>query len=273
MPTVEAQGSALIVHDGVRLQSRRHNPSSTRGTITRFTADSRRRLIERMARLNVDGVRTVFLTLTFSGVPSPDQAKAAYRRFIERLRRKFPQSSAIWRMEPQERKSPHFHLLLFNFPYMHHKLIARVWRKCTHERRSFVWVKKIEGGKRQCMYYISKYIAKREAPREAPSLDNLAYLHAEGEWTGDPGRMWGVFNGQKLPYAVRRRLDFADPLAIEELWSWMVLATEGKVGDFRHNARCYHDNPYQFIDRLSMVASCVTRDITHEDGSKITMAD
>jgi len=273
MPTIEAQGSVLIVHDGVRLQSRRHNPASTRGTITRFTAESRRRLIEKMARLHVDGVRTVFLTLTFSRVPRPDQAKAAFRRFEERIRRKFPKASAIWRMEPQERKAPHFHLLLFNFPYLPHKVISRVWRKCTRERRSFVWIKKIEGGKRQCMYYISKYVAKREAPREAPSLDPLAYLHVEGNWTGDPGRMWGVFNGHKLPFAVRRRIDFVDPYAIEEFWSWMVLATHGRVGAFRHNARCYDDDPYQFLNRLSMVASCVTRDITHADGSKITMAD
>jgi len=272
MPTVEAQGSVLIVHDGVRLQSRRHSHSSTRGSITRFTPDSRRRLIERMARLNVDGVRTVFLTLTFSGVPSPDEAKAAYRRFMERVRRKYPAASAIWRMEPQERKSPHFHLLLFNFPYVHHKIIARVWRQCTHEKKSFVWVKKIDGGKRQCMYYVSKYIAKRESPKSPTSLDNLAYLHAEREFTDDPGRMWGVFNGHKLPYAVRRRLDFNDPYAIEELWSWMTLATHGRVGDFRHNARCYDDDPYQFLNRLKMVASCVTRDITHEDGTKITMA-
>jgi len=272
MPSVEAQGSVLIVHDGVRLQSRRHNPASTRGSITRFSADSRRRLIERMARLKVDGVRTVFLTLTFSGVPSPDQAKAAYRRFMERIRRKFPQSSAIWRMEPQDRKSPHFHLLLFNFPYMHHKAIARTWRQCTHEKRSFVWVKKIDGGKKQCMYYVAKYIAKRAPKREAPLLDNLAYPHDDREFTDDPGRQWGVFNGHKLPYAVRRRIDFYDPLAIDELWSWMTLATRGKVGDFRHNARCYDDDPYSLLDRLLMVASCVTRDVTHADGSRITMA-
>jgi len=226
-----------------------------------------------MARLSVDGVRTVFLTLTFSGVPSPDEAKAAYRRFMERIRRKFPRASAIWRLEPQERKSPHFHLLLFNFPYMHHKKIARTWRQCTGERRSFVWVKLITGGKRQCMYYVSKYIAKRAAATKSPSLDNLAYLHDEREFTDDPGRLWGVHNGHKLPYAVRRRIDFTDHYAIEELWSWMTLATQGKVKDFRHNARCYTDDPEALLERVLMVASCVVRDVTHMDGSKITMAD
>jgi len=118
MPTVEAQGGVLIVRDGQRFTSQTRRPSTKRGEIARFTMSSRRRLIELTARLRVGTIRTSFLTLTFAGMPSAEQAKAAFKRFRSRLDRRFAKWSAVWRMEYQERGAIHFHLICFNLPYI-----------------------------------------------------------------------------------------------------------------------------------------------------------
>lgn len=273
MPTVEAQGSVLIVRDGQRFTALARRPSTKRGSITRFTVSSRRRLIESVARLHTAKIRTSFLTLTFAGMPTAEQAKAAFKRLRSRFDRRFAKWSAYWRMEHQERGAIHFHLLCFNLPYIPQAVLQRTWQQCTGEPMSIVNISLVEGGSKAAKNYVSKYVAKLP-PAEIPtSLDKAPYLHGTGEDDPDPGRFWGIINRNRLPYAPRRKIWFGDMVALLKLWSWMQAATHGKVGMERHNARCYCDNPYQLIQRLSVVASCLTGDVTHADGSKIKMVD
>jgi len=273
MPTVEAQGGVLIVRDGQRFTAMARRLSTKRGAITRFTIASRRRLIELTARLRVGTIRTSFLTLTFAGMPSAEDAKAAFKRFRMRLDRRFAKWSAVWRMEEQERGAIHFHLICFNLPYIPQAVIQRTWQQCTREPMSIVHIELISGGDRQVMSYVSKYVAKLKPTESTTSLDKAPYPHDEQEMTEDPGRYWGTINRTRLPYAVRRKICFYDQIAFQALWSWMTATTKGKIGEYRHNARCYADNVYTLIDRLSMVASCVVLDVTHENGTKITCAD
>lgn len=272
MPTVEAQGAVLIARDGQRFTSHARRLSTKRGSIKRFTVASRRRLIELTARLSVSGVRTVFLTLTFAGTPTAEQAKAAFKRFRMRLDRKYPKWSAVWRMEFQERGAIHFHLICFRLPFIAQAALQNLWQGCTREALSIVHIELISGGARQVMGYVSKYVAKLDRRESFTSLDKAPYPHDEREDSDDPGRFWGTINRSKLPYAVRRKIAFYDTIAFNQLWSWMTAATKGKIGDYRHNARCYTDNVYGLIDRLSRVASCIVLDITHANGARITMA-
>lgn len=204
---------------------------------------------------------------------SAEDAKAAFKRFRMRLDRRFKKWSAVWRMEPQERGAWHFHLICFNLPFIPQAVLQRTWQQCTREPMSIVNISLVTGGDKEVMSYVSKYVAKLSPTESTTSLDKAPYPHDEGEEPDDPGRFWGTINRGKLPYAVRRKLCFYDQLAFQELWSWMIATTKGKIGEYRHNARCYCTNSYQLIDRLSMVASCVLLDVTHADGTKITCAD
>lgn len=255
MASVEAQGTILVARDGFRLPPPKQALATRRGKIAEFSPASRRRLIEMFARLEVRAIRVTFLTLTFSGVPTPAEAKVCFKRFTMRLRRAFPDMSAMWRMEAQERQSPHFHLIAFNLPYYDQKTLQNDWQECTGEARSIAHITLVRGGKRHALAYVSKYLAKVKRGGSA-SLEEATYQHAEGEFTDDPGRYWGYINRAKLPFAEYRFIDISDPAVFVALWDGMIAATNGRVGLYRHNARCYHDDVFGLIDQAFMVASC-----------------
>lgn len=169
-----------------------------RGKIAAFSVGARRRLIDLMARLTVDGVRVTFITLTFQGIPTPDEAKAALKRFTMRLRRRFPAASALWRMERQGRGSIHFHMLWFRLPYIDQATLQTWWTACTKEALSILDVRLVRG-KRQAMSYVSKYVAKRSSPGEAPSLEDGTYWHDDQD--DQSGKWWGMVNREALPMA------------------------------------------------------------------------
>lgn len=239
----------------------------------KFTVASRRRLIELTARLRVRKIRTSFLTLTFAGTPTAENAKIAFKRLRMRFDRKYPKWSAIWRMEHQTRGAIHFHLICFNLPFIAQAALQNIWQGCTREPLSIVHISLVKGGDREVMSYVSKYVAKLLPDEISTSLDKAPYPHVQPDETDDPGRFWGTINRSKLPWAVRRKVCFDDMIAFNNLWSWMTAATKGKIGEYRHNARCYADNVYVLIERVSVVASCLKFDTTHENGSRISMAD
>jgi hypothetical protein len=43
------------------------------------------------------------------------------------LRREFSGCSAIWKLEPQKRGAPHFHLLVWGIAFLHYQRLARRW--------------------------------------------------------------------------------------------------------------------------------------------------
>lgn len=170
-----------------------------RSRIADFSRASRRRLLELCNRLDVKKVNSKFITLTFSKQPTHAAAKAAFKRFTMRMRRKWPLAAAIWRMEYQQRGSVHFHLIAFNLPYVPQRLLQAIWTDCTGEDRSIVDIRLVRGH-RMLLSYVSKYIAKRTHAKSPTSLDIDAYQHAAPE--DDCGRFWGVLNRAGLPFAV-----------------------------------------------------------------------
>jgi len=212
-----------------------------RGKITSFSNASRRRLLHLFARLDTRKAKAVFLTLTFTEIPTTLHAKKVFKRFTERLRRHFPRMSFIWRLERQQRGSIHFHLIMFNFPFVPQATIQKWWESCTEEPMSICYIQFIEG-KRKVFNYISKYCAK---PTEQvfSSLESSAYQHAErseadilafneeldsaanSPKTEGDGRIWGIFQNWALPYAqftAYRITDFDHALYLR--WRGLQLA-------------------------------------------------
>ena len=192
---IEAQGSLLRLK--VAGYKSRPNPhSSKRGIIRTFTRASRLRLMRFLARLKVRKIRATFLTLTFSEMVSHENAKKVFKRFAMYLRRSFPLSSAVWRLEYQPKRGAiHYHLLLFNLPFWKQAEVQKVWERCTRENRSIVDIRLIHGA-RSIMAYVSKYIAKVD---DTPtSLDDGSYQHT-GEKEPPRSRFWGWINKELLP--------------------------------------------------------------------------
>jgi len=221
-----------------------------------------------MARLNVEGKRVSFLTLTFSGSPSVPEATRAFKAFLMRFRRKFPTASAIWRKEPQQRGAWHFHLLTFGMGYWSQKQLQYAWECCTNEDRSIVHIKLIRGGKRQAMAYVAKYMAKRGSALSSTSLDNAAYPHVEGNAEDDTGRFWGYVNRSGLPYDVRRLVVVDDDAIIKSLWDEMRRLSNGLAAQQVRAARFYGTCCYDLAEKIAHNAQCVIYDQTRINASK-----
>jgi len=251
MIVIEKQGSMISMRD-LSLDVLRPSKPAKRGKVTEFSDASRRRLIELTARLDVENVRCVFLTLTFAGYPHPDEAKAAFRRFLKRIHRKFPQCSGLWRAEMQKRGSPHFHLILFDFPFVEQSTIFEWWTACTREERSFVWIVLMKH-KRQVMSYVSKYVAKKTSFNKASYLTDTQNIdRVEENWQG---RHWGVFNAACLPMGERKVTIVRDSEIMEYFrWTARKIAHNYKVGRSPIGVTLLtHESEamYQFVLKLS----------------------
>lgn len=262
MLVIEKQGQVIQMFD-LSLSCLSPRKPEKRGKITEFTSASRRRLIDLCSRLDVKGTDAKFLTLTFSGFPTPDKAKVIFQTFLKRLHRKYPRASAVWRVEMQKRGSPHFHLIIFNMPYTKQPTLQKWWEQCTHEpestlknykrcevlctvrnvfkgafrkyvKRSRVWIQRLQNHK-QVMYYVSKYVAKTVRRSEITLLDNGSYLtepfDIEKIWKG---RHWGIFNKKDLPMAKREVAIVRDAQFARHFWHTVHDVANGhwKVSDF-----------------------------------------
>lgn len=111
----------MLYEHGIRIyhpSPRQPSPSAEpteRGTITGFSKRSRRRLLQIFSCLQWSHVKGVlFITLTYHyGHLSSQQTPAQHlNRFLTELRQRYPGCWYIWRLEPQRRGAPHFHLMV-----------------------------------------------------------------------------------------------------------------------------------------------------------------
>jgi hypothetical protein len=127
--TITAYRNASLLQ--VRLRSetipgRNTRESAPRGEITEFSAASRRRMLEVMAKVQQAAV-PFFITLTYPNeFPLYRQDyKRHLETFFDRLQRRWPGAAVIWKLEFKERKSgqnkgkiaPHYHLFVYGVPW------------------------------------------------------------------------------------------------------------------------------------------------------------
>jgi hypothetical protein len=114
---VWAKGGDVIRIEAAALLSK-PPVNCTRGTISEFSHESRHRLmtfVNSINRQELPPERVWFVTLTYPGIwpDDPQEWKRDLQTLRKRLERvwgvKFP---AVWKLEPQRRGAPHFHLLL-----------------------------------------------------------------------------------------------------------------------------------------------------------------
>ncbi|HEY9758982.1 MAG TPA: hypothetical protein V6C97_27685 [Oculatellaceae cyanobacterium] len=170
-----------------------------RGQVKGFSDASRRRLMQTIGGIRRDAELPYFITLTYpENFPTPEQAKKHLDTFFKRLARAFPAHGSIWKLEPQQRGAPHFHILTWGlqagdplnwFPstwyeiaggedinHLHFHMGALGNQHCVQQVRSFkgVWS------------YASKYLGK-----------TFEVAGWSGVWTG---RYWGVVHRENIPF-------------------------------------------------------------------------
>jgi len=177
-----------------------------RSRITSFSRQSRRRLMVKLATIKRDAELPCFVTLTYPDTfPTLENAKRDLKVFLLRLERQFPECGYIWKLEPQQRGAPHYHLLVWgcevislftwvidnwydiagNGDYNHWKFHAGVLpgsRPCVQKVKSWrgVWS------------YASKYLGK--------TFDVAGW---DGQWTG---RFWGVGHRDNIPFSTPQQI-------------------------------------------------------------------
>lgn len=179
-----------------------------RGKIRGFSKQSRRRLMLMISKIRRDAELPLFVTLTYPEIfPTPEKAKIDITKFFKRLRRRFKKAGLIWKLEPQERGAPHFHILMWGVNLQ----IARDWIPGNWyeiagkaDRKHLAWHMGLCGnGNVHCVQqvrswkgvwaYAAKYLGK-----------TFEIAGWERIWTG---RYWGVIAGSDIPFAKLTRVE------------------------------------------------------------------
>jgi hypothetical protein len=200
---VEAwSGGSLVLAKRVSAGGRKQVGGGRRGDITTFSRQSRRRLMQAVAKVRRELVPT-FVTLTYPAVYSsdPTEWKRHLKVFWQRMKRKFPTACFFWRLEFQKRGAPHFHLLVWGVDYK--SLLSWVpsaWYEVVasgdeKHLRAGTRVERLRSF-RSALRYASKELAKVDQA----SADGY---HGVGRW-------WGVYGRGLIPWAVRLRWAAAD---------------------------------------------------------------
>lgn len=164
-----------------------------RGAVSGFSRASRRRLLQFLHM--IDRERSglpLFVTLTYprEWPGDPRRWKRDLRAWLARLRREMPAAWCVWRLEPQRRGAPHYHLLVFGVQRLPIEWLSRTWYEVVgsdDERhlRAGTQVQAVESWRR-VIGYAAKYLAKEVG--ELPA-----------EWQEGVGRWWGVHQRGRAP--------------------------------------------------------------------------
>ncbi|MDO8283364.1 MAG: hypothetical protein Q7U10_12225 [Thermodesulfovibrionia bacterium] len=181
----------------------------TRGAISDLSHSSRKRLMQLCGSIDVESMGLPdFLTLTYPGEwpDEPERWKRDLRALWRRFDRHFPGYVGIWRIEPQERGAPHFHVAVWNAPGLvdnaGKEWISRQWFEVVGSRD----LKHLAAGTsvepvqtwRKWISYVSKYIAKVGKDGRKQVFDY------------EIGRYWGIRNKSRLKIKMQMEKVSAD---------------------------------------------------------------
>lgn len=173
-----------------------------RGKIQGFSKEARLRMMRTLAKVKRDVELPCFVTLTYPFLfPSPMDSKKHLDIFLKRFRRAFPMMGLIWKLEPQERGAPHYHMLVWGcnekelkdyVPQSWHDIAGGgdKWHLLFHEglmQGTQHCVSKVENYEHM-QRYATKYLAK--------SFDVAGWHDIY------PGRFWAMSNKENIPFAL-----------------------------------------------------------------------
>ncbi len=179
-----------------------------RGSITRFSFASRRRLMRRLAQTKRAAI-PLFVTLTYPDYFPADPAvwKNDLKKFSQRLARRFPAASFVWRLHTIARKSgdnageiaPHYHLL--------------VWGVGLADMRGFTpkaWYQVVASGDEKHLRAGTSVEMPRSFKSVMKYVANEIAKVEQSTPVDDVGRWWGFYHRALIPWAELVRFPVAD---------------------------------------------------------------
>jgi hypothetical protein len=164
-------------------------PHSTRGIVHGFSRKSRGRMLRQVAKIDTTVLSSSLLvTLTYpAAFPTESYTyRQHFHNFSRRLVKTFPTSSAIWKLEFQDRGAAHYHLIVTGVPFLARGWLSRVWYQTVgsgdpRHLRAGTQVNRCKSARKACAY-AAKYVAKVS--------DDVPAFHV--------GRFWGVVGRSRL---------------------------------------------------------------------------
>jgi hypothetical protein len=167
-------------------------PKPRRGKVREFSRRSRTRLQQTLCAVPIAhvGRGLLFITLTYPRAWPGDWLtwKRQLDTLGKRMKRQFPNFGAVWKLEPQKRGAPHFHLLVVGVPFIAKDWLSRAWFEIVQsgDARHLAAGTQVQLARshRGVVSYAAKYTAKRE---QLPA-----------SWQDGVGRFWGVIGREQL---------------------------------------------------------------------------
>ena len=184
--------------------SRTGHPGGSKGKVRGFSRVSRRNLLRRLASINRRAFRAfkgrlISVTLTYpcEYPEDPEVCKNHLKALQKRLKRRYGEYAAFWRMGIQRRGAFHFHLLLF---------VPRSFGRIDALRNfiSSAWYE-VCGEVSEVHLQVGTRVEQIRKWKKATSYAER-YLAKEEEFPQDleTGRIWGVWNEKFLPIQWKR---------------------------------------------------------------------
>ena len=212
-PFVEWRAGASLLKVS-KAEPTKRSGGGLRGVVKGFTRGARQRLMKTIAGVRRDAKLPVFVTLTYpKAFPEPRQSKTHLKRFIMRLRRAFPEAGIIWKLEPQQRGAPHYHLL--------------VWGSSQKNLRGFVptaWYEIAGGGDPLHLLWHEGKLKNKHCVNAVYSFKGVwayasKYLGKTFEVAGwdskAVGRHWAVVKPVNIPFGEPQTLEVSRSTAVQ----------------------------------------------------------
>lgn len=191
----------LVKIPGMKIQT----GGGCRRPITCFSWRSRQgllRVVNSIDRTKFDPAQVLLTTLTYPAVfPTPREAKRHLKVALQRWDREWGPTAMLWKLEPQRRGAPHFHLLVMMQASFSLDAVrawwSRVWFEVVASQdeahfRAGTQVQRIRSWN-GVTSYAAKYLGKSvEALEDVPGWDR-------------PGRWWGQHRCELLPIKLQRQ--------------------------------------------------------------------
>lgn len=217
--------------------------------IKEFSRKSRRLLMQYTGKINKSEL-PLFVTLTYpKEFPEPKKSKEHFRAFWKRVKRRYPKASCIWKLEPQERGAPHYHLLLWGVAeWQAIESVPKMWHEVAGggDDLHLKWHMGLLGnGNRHCVQrvrswrgvvsYASKYLGK--------VIDTCGWE--------SPGRFWGICARECIPWADMVQASLTEK-EVFTLFRYLRRVCRIKGRAYRSLALCVGDAAYWYdrLDRL-----------------------
>lgn len=188
--------TSITVHEGGTLvklarSGQGQKGGGKRGRVGGFSASSRKRLVRFMASLNpvaMGAESTDFVTLTYPRTfPADGRAwKRDLDAFCKVLGRHPDVTAWVWKLEPQKRWAPHFHLVVFGRAALDPEWVADAWWRIVGEggadhRAAGTQTQPVRSWS-GVLHYSAKYIAKIDHADDLPE-----FWRNVGRWWGKGG--------------------------------------------------------------------------------------